>query len=481
MASNRQDLTGFYDHFIKALDERNAALFIGAGMSVPAGFVNWKDLLRDVAQELGLDVDKETDLLAVAQYHINANKNRSRINRLLIDEYTKDAKPTENHRLIANLPVQTIWTTNYDNLLESAFADAGKRVDLKITKENLADTLPKRDVIIYKMHGDRQHPDDAVLTKENYEDYNVNRQLFSTSLQGDLVSKTFLFLGYSLNDPNVDYILSRIRILLGENKREHYCVMKRPAEPASKRGKAYEDHVYTSTKLNLRIEDLKRYGIKVLPIDDYPVITNMLRELLKRGTRNNIFVSGSAYDYEPMGRARLESLTYKIGQQIIEKKYNLVSGLGRGLGGIVVNGAIEAVYNDEHSNLDNRVFIRPFPPAIRANSEAKSKYRQGMIAKVGFTIFLAGNRYNENTKQVNLGIGTREEFDITVKGGKIPIPVGATGHVAAELWNEVTTDLKRYFGDKNVANHFKILNDSSKTDDEIVKAIFAIIELCNKG
>ena len=100
-----------------------------------------------------------------------------------------------------------------------------RRPDVKTTKENLAITLPNRDVVIYKMHSDCRQPQDAVLTKEDYETYSEKREVFSTALKGDLVERTFLFLGFSFTDPNIDYILSRIRGLLGQNQRGHYCVI----------------------------------------------------------------------------------------------------------------------------------------------------------------------------------------------------------------------------------------------------------------
>src|SRR5580704_7237549 len=110
-------------HYQSELQSGDAALFVGAGLSRPSGFVDWKELMREVASELKLDVERESDLIAIAQYHINERGGRSRINRLLIDEFTKDSTLTENHRLIASLPIRTIWTTNYDELLETAFRE----------------------------------------------------------------------------------------------------------------------------------------------------------------------------------------------------------------------------------------------------------------------------------------------------------------------------------------------------------------------
>ena len=58
----------------KAIREGNAAIFGGAGLSRPSGFVDWKGLLRPLASDIGLDVDKETDMLSVAQFYKNQRR-----------------------------------------------------------------------------------------------------------------------------------------------------------------------------------------------------------------------------------------------------------------------------------------------------------------------------------------------------------------------------------------------------------------------
>ena len=42
----------FIKKYLKSLENGNAAIFAGAGLSVPSGCVNWKDLLREIAEEL---------------------------------------------------------------------------------------------------------------------------------------------------------------------------------------------------------------------------------------------------------------------------------------------------------------------------------------------------------------------------------------------------------------------------------------------
>jgi phytoene/squalene synthetase len=60
------DLTNtFASDYVEAIHDQNAAV-AGAGLSIPAGVVNWKGL-RDIARDVGLDVDRGRSYL-VAQY-----------------------------------------------------------------------------------------------------------------------------------------------------------------------------------------------------------------------------------------------------------------------------------------------------------------------------------------------------------------------------------------------------------------------------
>jgi len=209
-----RDIDIFINKFVKELEEENAAIFAGAGLSISAGFVSWKGLLTPIAHALGLNIDAETDLISIAQYHLNEKQSRSDLNQELIEQFSRGHVASDNHRILARLPIKTYWTTNYDKLIEDTLTSVGKIPDVKYTVDQLKNTKPKRDALVYKMHGDIDHPDDAVLTKDDYERYSSTREPFATALRGDLVSKTFLFLGFSFTDPNLDYILSRVRLSL---------------------------------------------------------------------------------------------------------------------------------------------------------------------------------------------------------------------------------------------------------------------------
>jgi hypothetical protein len=473
----------FIRQYSKAVSAGNAAIFAGAGLSRSAGYVDWKGLLKEIAEELGLSIDKESDLIGVAQYYLNKKQNRSRLNEILIEQFTRETEATPNHDLIARLPIQTIWTTNYDTLIEQALSRAGKTFDIKLTKENLAQTRTGRDVVLYKMHGTVEQPHDAILTKEDYETYERKRPLFSESLKGDLISKTFLFLGMSFTDPNIDYILSRVRVLLDQNQREHFAVMCQPPRPPGLSGSAAADFDYEQRKMALRVTDLRRYAIEPVMISEYTEIEQLLRAISMHVHRNNVLVSGSAREYSVMNRDRLEKLCRLLGKRLIEQGYNLISGFGVGIGEHCSVEALRALYNVRRGNEAGRVIIRPFPRSSVAEARQKelnTQHREDLVGRAGSVVFVAGNR--ENTAGViELSEGVSQEFEIARAQKRFIIPIGATGYVAKNIWHEAMTHLDIYYPGLDIRDQLSRLADANASAEDLVETILNLVAISAKS
>lgn len=216
----------------QALYSDELAIFAGAGLSINAGYYNWEKLLEKPAEKLKLDIAKEKhDLISLAQFYCNKNK-RSAINELLSDSFPSNKKPTENHKILSQLPISTYWTTNFDTLIEDALKENNKNVSVRKADKDLQLSYKNYDSVVYKMHGDIQSPSEAVITRDDYEEYGVNsRKLFRDVLEGTLLTKTFLFLGFSFSDPNFNFVLSKMRVLLGDDNRPHYYILKKITEP----------------------------------------------------------------------------------------------------------------------------------------------------------------------------------------------------------------------------------------------------------
>lgn len=474
------EILNFIDKYVKELKNSNGAVFIGAGFSKSAGYVDWKSLLKGIAEELGLDVDKEYDLVSLAQYYYNKNGNRSTINDVILEEFSKERQVDENHRILAQLPIFTYWTTNYDTLIEDALIEEQRVVDVKYNNKHLSITKPQRNAIVYKMHGDKSNPDETILLKDDYEKYYREHAQFITALSGDLISKTFLFLGFSFTDPNIDYILSRIRIEYAEqNSRQHYAIMRRIKESDFTDQAEYE---YAKRKHEFFIEDLKRYNIKALLIDEYSEITDILYEINRRLNYNNVFISGSAAVYGDYSEEEATELIMLLSKRLIEEDFNIISGFGLGVGSAVITGALQEIYMNKKRINDDRLLLRPFPQGILDENTRQNlwkKYREDMISRAGITILLFGNKRSEDT--IVLANGMELEYEIALNKGNLIVPVGCTGYVAQKIWEEINDDFFEFYNtDKNsLKNAFQKLNN--KVDnEELVNNILSFINLLRK-
>lgn len=67
-----------------------------------------------------------------------------------------------------------------------------------------------------------------------------------------------------------------------------------------------------------------------------------------------------------------------------------------------------------------------------------------MISLAGIAIFVFGNKLDDKRNLVPAN-GVQREFQIAIENGLVPIPVGATGYVSEQLWNEVLSEPAKYY------------------------------------
>jgi hypothetical protein len=467
--------------FGRELHNKNAAVFAGAGLSMASGYVDWKGLLRDIISDLQLDPDQENDLVTLAQYHCNQARSKGRLTQTIFDKFREVRLPGPNHEILARLPIQTYWTTNYDRLLETALIAAKKVPDVKYDPKQLAVTRLDRDVSVYKMHGDIEHPANAIISKDDYEAYSRTMAQFLSALLGDLIEKTFLFIGFSFTDPNIDYILSRVRVQYGSDQRHHYCIQKRILKDTSEsdgefRRKELKQHYF--------IADLKRFGIQTVLVDQYQDITVLLEKLSVRYKRSSVFVSGAADNYGPHTPTEAQSFLHNLSKTIAAKKNRVITGFGAGVGGPVINGALEYLNDVGKTISDEFIVMRPFPQTATGGTSLESQwtsYRKSMLEHAGISIFAYGNKTDASGNIVPSG-GMREEFDIGSTMGVRPIPLGFTGFMAKSIWDEVWGKFPAFYPDAapRFKNYFERLGEPTMKLSDSVPLIVEMIELLKK-
>ena len=461
----------FIKNYIKALNNGDAAVFAGAGLSASSGCVNWKQLLGEIAEELQLDIEKESDLVAIAQYYYNKNgSNRTRLNDIIKDAFQTGKNPNVNHNILARLPVSTYWTTNYDKLIEKSLENNGKICDVKTCCANLTTTLKGRNVVVYKMHGDVDHPEEAVLIRDDYESYSQEKRPFINALSGDLMTKTFLFIGFSFTDPNFSYICAHLRTHLKGNMREHYCFLEDISRDDYEDESEFE---YEKRKLSYFIDDLKRFNIKTILIQEYSEITEILRSIKRIYNSRTVYISGAAAEYEPDGKDAYEKFISKLSGRLICEGYKIVSGYGLGVGSAVISGALTEIYYNQKMSLTDQLILRPFPQGADAKKLWET-YRQDMISYSGISIFLLGNKEENGT--IVMSNGMRSEYEISKEQGNFLIPIGRTGYMSKELWEDLLREKQDEHTFDIYRHDIESLGDSKKALDEIVEIVIEIIK-----
>lgn len=374
--------------YCEALENGRAAIFAGAGLSVGAGFVDWKGLLKDVAEELNIQLRSYTNLVDLAQYYVNATRNKSELSHAILNAFPVSATPLANHKILAGLPIKTYWTTNFDKLIEKSLLNVNKICDVKSLPSNLAIAKDKSDAIVYKMHGDVDNPDLTILTRDQFEKYQQTHKAFLDSFCYDLTNKTFLFLGLSFDDPNLHYVLKYARMLHGENQRRHYYILRKVSQEP---GEKTEDFEYRKREQELFIEDMKNYAVETILIDDYSEITEILSAIQKRYLRRTVFISGAAVEYTNYSEKEVKEFVKKLSARLIRDNFRIVNGYGLGFGDEVLTGAAQQIQND-HKTFEENIKIMPFPQGLPNPKEAWHQYRQEMIQNTGISIFLMGNK-----------------------------------------------------------------------------------------
>jgi hypothetical protein len=137
-------------------------------------------------------------------------------------------RTTPSHAALVRLDLPLLFTTNYDELIEWAYADAGRQLRVSASEDQFRARRaenPARHLV--KLHGSIDQPDTIVLTRSDYARARANRAEMFNFLRGEMTESAFLFVGFSLSDPNFGLIHDDIRMVYGMNMPASYTVQGR--------------------------------------------------------------------------------------------------------------------------------------------------------------------------------------------------------------------------------------------------------------
>lgn len=230
-----------------------AAVFAGAGASVDAGLPTWSQLVEELADELGIAETTSTgrlqlsNLTAIPQYYENRFGRKSLTEKLRDAIPRKGTEPSASHQLLADLPCNLYYTTNFDVLLEHALEAAGREFETVSSEEDAKDHSGRETCQVRKIHGSIDTANSLVITRDDFLRYEPKHPHLSERLRTDLATTTFLFVGYSLDDPNFSQLYDRVFLALAPFERRHYMT------------------VFGAN--HYQVEDLRRRSLEIIDLD----------------------------------------------------------------------------------------------------------------------------------------------------------------------------------------------------------------------
>lgn len=213
---------------IELIRKGEVVLFCGAGMSLYAGYPSGRQLAQRIYEsmtdpEKGC-IDANLALPELAEEYVNLKLGkRNALISMCKEAFLKAPIADHLHRKVSRVAqIGTIITTNYDELFEHAFGENCSVV--KVSAD--IPYLLKDKVQILKIHGDLSIPDSVLICKSDYTRFfdSQKQELLWTLVKERLATKNVLFVGYSLEDINIESIFRKVTEELGSNSKEAFLL-----------------------------------------------------------------------------------------------------------------------------------------------------------------------------------------------------------------------------------------------------------------
>ena len=437
--------------FIKKFAERckddNAAIFLGAGMNIDAGLPSWKALFSPLADELDINIENTNyQIYDIAQFYSNKfGKNElykkigKEINRILSSSKALDE--------LCSMQCNSFWTTNFDQVLETNLNKIGKITNIISKESDLISCDLNKNINIFKLNGDIRDIQNAVITKSDLERYRECHDYFLAFFKRELITKTFLFLGYSFTDSLVLPCIAELGRAFDNNQPHHYTILKKAQ----------------SSDFISFVKDLEeRYQIDVLLVDDYSEIADIIREINYFTNQKNVFISGSYTENNEEKLNDIDNLCKKITNDLYKNGFTIINGYGYKVGYYIAAEATKLMI--EENVVDTKKHLLMFPFDEHSSNEKKRKHREFMISKANVSVFMYGS--GDETS------GMLEEYKISQKDkNRIIIPIGSTGGSTKLILDDVKKNIISY---PYIEKYISVLE--TETNPEIIsKTIITII------
>lgn len=230
------------ESLVREIARRRCVFFLGAGVSASSTDAagnrpkQWGEFLEAACNLISNPTKKDEikKLISSRQYllalqAIKQEADRADYNSLLNSNFNNPAyQPSDLHQIILNLDSRIVITTNFDKIYErlclSTSAEGYKTIPYNST--SLGDELRSDTRIIIKAHGTIDDIQKMIFTKSEYHDAKKNNSNFYAMLRAIFLTHTAVFIGCSLDDPDVQLVLEEVRITASSEAPHYALVLK---------------------------------------------------------------------------------------------------------------------------------------------------------------------------------------------------------------------------------------------------------------
>jgi hypothetical protein len=281
------------DALVGHVAQQNSIAFVGAGLSAGLGLPGWPQLIRqmiDWCEGQGISLPNKSDIeylldekkdLPAAANALRAKMGDDKYRQFLSEVFLRpDLKPTEVHDLLAKIPFVAVATTNYDSLIEEGYRKEhpGQAFEAftHVDHERLGTALNAKRYFVLKAHGTVERPETIILDSKDYISLFFKSEGYRTFLRAMFLQRTVLFLGFSMTDPELLFLLKELRAIFDGHTPTHYALMDVSKTRQTEQEQFEEEH-----------------GVKIIPYIpsavDHPEVKSFLIELSEKVTQNAIW------------------------------------------------------------------------------------------------------------------------------------------------------------------------------------------------
>lgn len=238
------DITKIPSELIDNFKQNRGGFFVGAGLSMGANLPDWKGLMIKMIEKIESmpwadtnKVDEYNRLISdPSKYLLLAEELKSELGDKYFDVIEEifaipDITPTPAFNALIEILGSIIITLNYDKLIENAYIKKHHYSPITYTytqAREAANLFWKNKFFILKAHGDAiQDIKGIILSQKDYRKTIFRENGYKSLIQSIFTTKSLIFLGISLNDPEFNLLLDYLHDSYHGGGPTHYILLEK--------------------------------------------------------------------------------------------------------------------------------------------------------------------------------------------------------------------------------------------------------------